>query len=77
MGYCLVMALKIPQVNVLRPRDCKDGEAPCVVCLQPVKLAGHPYFVWEHNGGGTAVTAEEAGGGAGQVGGVSALRRNA
>jgi hypothetical protein len=51
--------IAIPYLEAKRPRPCGDDEAPCVVCGQPVKLAGHPYFIWEHQGGGTAVTLEE------------------
>lgn len=45
--------------SAIAPRNCRDGEAPCVVCGRPIKLATHRYFLWVHNGGADAVTYEE------------------
>jgi hypothetical protein len=52
-------SIAIPRNPSQKTRPCGDDEAECVICGRPVKLQGHRFFLWEHCGGGTAVTLEE------------------
>lgn len=52
------MAIKIPISPNYSYEGVSSDIGPCVVCGREVKTAR--YFVHEHNGGGLAVTEEEA-----------------
>jgi hypothetical protein len=55
-----VVGVRIPTVlPPVEPRAPGAGEEACVVCGRPIRIAGHPFFVWVHAGGGVAVTEQE------------------
>lgn len=51
--------IAIPRTRPAKPRPCGDNEIRCVVCYQPVKTEDHPLWLWVHDGGAAAVTADE------------------